>query len=328
MNIYNPKVSIVIPAYNASNYLAEAIESALAQTYKNIEIIVVNDGSKDNGATAEVAVQYGDKIRYFEKENGGSSSALNYGIHKMKGEWFSWLSHDDLYYPEKIKKQIECISRFVKERENPATHIAFAACDLIDSNGQLIRKTKLSDMEKRAVEIENMKDNGLLIADPRTYSFNGCSCLIHKTVFERIGYFDETLRLINDLDMWYRIFAAGYKIHFVPDILVRSRIHEKQVSHTIGYSTQNPEQTFYLNRSMNWLLDNCPQNEEALYRFAKMTYLGQNIEQGEIIRKKLQDVKYSAYIILGIKKYMWISYSKARKLCKKIYLIVKGNKKL
>ena len=107
MPSYSPLVSIVIPAYNASNYLADAINSALAQTYKNIEIIVINDGSKDNGATRTKAESFGDKIRYFEKPNGGSSSALNYGIKQMKGEWFSWLSHDDFYYPSKIEKEVE-----------------------------------------------------------------------------------------------------------------------------------------------------------------------------------------------------------------------------
>ena len=71
----NILVSIVIPVYNGANYLSEAIDSALAQTYKNIEIIVVNDGSKDDGATEKVALSYGDKIRYFHKENGGVSSA-------------------------------------------------------------------------------------------------------------------------------------------------------------------------------------------------------------------------------------------------------------
>lgn len=106
MYFYKPKVSIVIPAYNASNFLEQAIDSALAQTYSNFEIIVVNDGSEDDGATAKVAEKYSGKIRYIEKQNGGSSSALNVGIQNMNGEWFSWLSHDDLYEPDKLEKQI------------------------------------------------------------------------------------------------------------------------------------------------------------------------------------------------------------------------------
>ena len=78
--INNPKVSIIIPVYNGSNYLANAIDSALAQTYKNIEVIVVNDGSKDEGATERIALSYGDRIHYYAKSNGGVSSALNFGI--------------------------------------------------------------------------------------------------------------------------------------------------------------------------------------------------------------------------------------------------------
>ena len=83
-SVFHPLVSIVIPVYNGANYMREAIDSALAQTYKNIEVIVVNDGSTDN--TDEIAKSYGDKIRYFKKENGGVATALNLGIREMRGE--------------------------------------------------------------------------------------------------------------------------------------------------------------------------------------------------------------------------------------------------
>ena len=93
MNSY-PKISIIIPVYNGSNYLQEAIESCLQQTYKEYEIIVVNDGSNDSGKTRAIAQKYDKQIRYFEKENGGVSSALNFGISKMEGDFFAWLSQD------------------------------------------------------------------------------------------------------------------------------------------------------------------------------------------------------------------------------------------
>src|SRR5512140_3857263 len=102
----HPLVSVVIPVYNGANYLREAIDSALAQTYPHVEVIVVNDGSNDGGRTRAVATSFGSRVRYFEKENGGVASALNLGIREMRGAFFSWLSHDDVYYPEKIARQV------------------------------------------------------------------------------------------------------------------------------------------------------------------------------------------------------------------------------
>ena len=115
MSKKNPKVSIVIPVYNGSNYLKDAIDSALSQTYNNLEIIVVNDGSNDEGKTKAIAESYGNKIIYLEKENGGASSALNLARKKMTGDYFSWLSHDDMYYPNKISRQVEELQNYDKK---------------------------------------------------------------------------------------------------------------------------------------------------------------------------------------------------------------------
>ena len=108
-----PLVSIIIPVYNGANYLGQAIDSALNQTYKNIEIIVVDDGSNDNGSTKAIANAYGERIHYYYKENGGTGAAINYGISLMHGEYVSWLSHDDLYKPDKIEKQVAFAEKII-----------------------------------------------------------------------------------------------------------------------------------------------------------------------------------------------------------------------
>src|SRR5690606_15704202 len=106
MNQFHPKISIVIPVYNGTNYMREAIDSALAQSYDNKEIIVINDGSNDNGKTLALAQTYGNKIRLSDKPNGGVASALNTGIESATGEYISWLSHDDVYPADKLEKQV------------------------------------------------------------------------------------------------------------------------------------------------------------------------------------------------------------------------------
>ena len=140
MKLFNPLVSIVIPVYNGTNYVAEAIESALNQTYKNIEIIVVNDGSKDK--TENIAKSYGDKIRYYYKDNGGVASALNLGIKEAKGEYISWLSHDDIYYPNKIERQIEEL----KNIDDKNTMI-YSNSEFIDKKGKSLTQTEFEYIE-------------------------------------------------------------------------------------------------------------------------------------------------------------------------------------
>src|SRR5437763_2510564 len=159
-----PRVSIVIPVYNGANYLAEAIDSALAQM--DSEVIVVNDGSTDGGATEAIALRYGDRIRYIAKPNGGVSSALNRGIAEMRGEYFCWLSHDDRYLPLKTARQLAFLDM------HPEARIAACDFEIIDGAGNVI------DTYRAA---RNVVRNGFELLE--TWVF-GCALMIHRSCLD------------------------------------------------------------------------------------------------------------------------------------------------
>ncbi len=320
---YMPLVSIVIPVYNGSNYMAEAIDSALSQTYENIEIVVVNDGSKDDGKSDAIAKSYGDKIRYFPKENGGSSSALNKGIAEMKGEWFSWLSHDDLYYPDKVKKQVEYLNSLLSGGINEADlykQVLFTACDYINGEGKTIKKSKPQSEKVLSERIASLKGNEYLIAEPTKYNFYGCGCLVNKRVFAEIGVFDENLRLINDLDMWTRVYMGAYKLHYMPEALTIGRIHSGQISRSIGFSYHNAEQDMLWNRSLRYLKDNCSDNFEVFYFFGSNAFVKTRDKEGEeafaFAEKMCPD---KAKLLRSTKRKLRLK-AKVRSLMKKVYM--------
>jgi glycosyltransferase involved in cell wall biosynthesis len=319
----NPKVSIVIPAYNASNYLAEAIDSALAQTYENTEIIVVNDGSKDDGATERVALSYGDRIRYFYKENGGSSSALNYGIANMTGEWFSWLSHDDLYVSEKLEKQICYMNELGLSQSDLSGHVFFSASELIDADGKTVRACDIRRAREISERLQRFPHNGYMIAEPTQYNFHGCSCLVHKCVFETVGCFDEGWRLLNDVDMWFRIYSAGYRIHYIPEPLVKGRIHAKQVSRSIGFSYHNPEQDKFWNRSLTWLKENHPDEYELYFLYGRNAYLKTRDQEGNIAFAVAKTLNTKKKAELTLKKNIYRLRAWTRSIGKKVYMKIK-----
>lgn len=322
MEKYSPKVSIVIPAYNAANFLSQAIDSALKQTYDNIEIIVINDGSDDLGATREVALSYGNKIKYFEKNNGGSSSALNEGIKKMTGEWFSWLSHDDLYCPNKVKRQIEYINSLNIDDKYLYKNVFFSSCELINESNEIIRYASKKE-NHLSTYIRNCKDNAYLVCEPTRFIFNGNSCLIHKKVFNEIGMFDENLRIVNDADMWFRIYSNYFRIHYIPEVLVQGRVHAKQISTMIGYSYHNSEQDMFWNRSLQWLLDNRCDEYEFFYLFGKNAYLKTRYSEGRRAFKHALELKPSKKRIINTNRYKLYFLSKIRNFLKIIYIKTK-----
>lgn len=206
------KVSIIIPVFNGANYMQQAIDSALAQTYTNLEILVVNDGSKDGGKTEEIALSYGNRIRYLAKENGGVASALNHGIKNMTGEYLSWLSHDDAYYANKIEHQV----RFSRELEDKHV-VLYSDFELVDSESSSLGFCRLD----HSITMHPLR--AILSA-----SIHGCSTLVPKAVLERVGFFNEDLKTTQDNDMWLRIYQSGINFVHVPEVLIQSRVHSEQ----------------------------------------------------------------------------------------------------
>jgi glycosyltransferase involved in cell wall biosynthesis len=221
--IFNPKVSLVVPIYNGKNYMREAVDSAIAQTYENLEIILVNDGSKDNTHTIceEYQKNYPKLIKYFRKENGGVSTALNLAIKNMTGEYFTWLSHDDVYYPEKVETQVNILNDFFKQGKDIENVILYSDYELINEKGKHISNVVFDS------ELLNKKPAYSLLRG----SINGLTLLIPKEAFDTMGTFDESLRTTQDYDLWMR-FLKKYTFYHHPDVLTKTRLHKNQTTNT------------------------------------------------------------------------------------------------
>lgn len=210
----DPKVSIIIPVYNGSNYVEAAIQSALQQTYQNIEVIVVNDGSTDSGKTEEIIRSFGNRLRYISKKNGGVASALNTAIEHMTGDYFSWLSHDDLYLPYKIEKQINVIQKLEYDR-----------CVIYSDYEIFIKDPRTG----RSLKMDGVHPNCFRYWLTTKNCLHGCTLLIPKSAFQEVGIFDETLKTNQDYDLWFRM-AKAYQFVHLREVLVQARSHPEQDS--------------------------------------------------------------------------------------------------
>jgi len=197
--------------FNGTNYLREAIDSVLSQTYANSELIVVDDGSIDD--TWTVIQSYGSRLCGIRKENGGVASALNCGIQKATGKYIAWLSHDDLFLPNKMESQVNFLQQFTR----------FKACYtdyyIIDENGNII------------TEVETPwypREQAIRALFGRAY-MHGSTMLIERTCFDRVGWFSERFRYTQDTEMWLRLLKE-FEIGRVPEKLVKGRSHPDQGS--------------------------------------------------------------------------------------------------
>ncbi|MHC4571765.1 MAG: glycosyltransferase [Planctomycetota bacterium] len=224
---FQPLISVLVPTYNQAKYLPAALDSLIAQTYGNWEAIVVNDGSTDE--TPLVMERYAAmdrRIRLFQKENGGVASALNEGLKNTRGEWICWLSSDDLFEPNKLAVHIRAIGR---QPEIKFFHSHYYYLD--EKTG--IKKKVHPNLYKQLPS----KEFQTLALFFKNY-IHGNSVAIHRSVFDRVGNFNEELRYGQDFDMWLRI-SALYPSHFINERTCVTRWHAGQT--TNGF----PEGGFY-----------------------------------------------------------------------------------
>lgn len=201
-----PVVTIVIPFYNCA-YIDQAVQSALNQTYKPLEIIVVDDGSTRH---VDRLTPYLPYISYMGKANGGTATALNHGIRHASGEYIAWLSSDDLFYPDKIARQVA----FMRDQRARISHTNF---NYIDQTGK-VTQYQVSPGFKVTTDFYR----GFLNGNP----VNGCTVMVKKELFQTIGLFDEGLPYTHDLDFWFRSIVSGTCFPFLNEALTAYRWHD------------------------------------------------------------------------------------------------------
>ena len=217
-------VSVVIPAYNAEAFIASAIDSVLAQSYRLLEIIVVDDGSTD--ATARIAESYGAPVTCFRRENSGPPVARNRGILAAQGEYIGFLDADDLYEPGRIDLQVS------KLHHNPGIDIVI---------GGVIRE-QLATGPDEPMAFKPMEP------DPHTYIALGL-CLMRREIFERVGVLEPSLRHCDDWDWMMRARELQVPMLMHDEIVLRVRLHWNNL-------TRDREQgTYYLSIMMKRSLD-------------------------------------------------------------------------
>jgi glycosyltransferase involved in cell wall biosynthesis len=210
-----PLVSIVVPVYNQGQYLDEALQSLLAQTYRNIEIIVLDDGSTDT--TYEVLEKYTGRLYWESQPNMGQSRTLNKGWQMAKGDLLSYLSGDDALLPDAIATSVEYLAG------HPKAVLTYGDFNLIDPDSRFIRRVITPDFDFHRMITD-------VVCPP------GPGPLFRRSAFERAGLWDSRYRQMPDYEYWLRLGLEGEFVR-IPRVLANFRVHES--SQTFSQTTED-----------------------------------------------------------------------------------------
>ena len=206
-------VSIVLPVYNGAKYLSESIDSVIAQTYKNWELLILDDCSTDE--TAEISKEYAekdDRIKYILNEvNLRLPRNLNKGFSLAQGDYLTWTSDDNSYKPEAIEKMVDALE------SDAEAQFAYASCRIIDESGKEYEYIMVSENGRNAIVGSNPV---------------GACFLYTRKVYETVGDYNHELILVEDFDYWQRVFM-NFKTVAIPEILYKYRMHSDNLTSTM-----------------------------------------------------------------------------------------------
>ncbi len=185
-------VSTVIPVFNAASFIARAVDSVLAQTYPNVEIIVVNDGSTDD--TGAHLLAYGHRIRVIEQENAGLSAARNAGIRATRGDLVAFLDADDWWLPSKLERQVALLDA------NPRLGFCSTCARVVDGAGNDVNVWGCPNIDGDLLHT--------IFAQNAAVPGSGSGVVVRRALLDRVGPFDVELRSLEDIDMWLRLAAV------------------------------------------------------------------------------------------------------------------------
>lgn len=217
-----PKIAAIIALYNGRDFIEEALKSVLSQTLAPVDVIIVDDGSTDDGAAVAMQFANGDpRVRVLTKTNGGQSSARNHGVRSTDCDLIAFLDQDDWWYP----RHLELLLRQFRKRRHLPLGWAYSDLDEYNLEGRLV----VRDMLKR-IGTEHPKRTVHACVAQDMYVLPSAS-LIAKAAFEAVNGFDERLAGYEDDDLFLRMFRAGYDNAFVPEPLSAWRIHGGSTSY-------------------------------------------------------------------------------------------------
>lgn len=232
-----PLVTVIVPAYNHENYIEDCLNSVVAQSYNNMQIIVFNDGSKDKTdyVIKKFIEKSGRKIEYISKENEGLCKTLNKGLAMSKGKYVAVIASDDMWLPNKIQQQVD----FLESNRNVGliySDAYFLKWEIKTDMKYSDYKPKLKKIFKNSIQNINMYEHlmteNLVIA---------LTTMVRKECFDKVGYFDEKLKY-EDYDMWLRI-AKIYPIAYIDAPLAYYRIHDTNISNNMTFMITGTLQT-------------------------------------------------------------------------------------